>query len=277
MFFLCVKIKVRRRRTNSFLFFSYEHKKPHMRFLVSAFATLLCVSAMTQDYELPVQAPREQRVVHTLFTLSYSEPYELPSWIAYKLTPEQAKMTGTSKEKFAVDPLVTTGTASPKDYKSTDSYIMAQLVPAADLYTNPKAVEESFLMSNIVPQRPTFNSFIWNVNETLIREWAKEGNILYIVTGPVLTDVPFHTFGDNKVSIPSRYYKAVLDVNANRAIGFLFPANSARGAQTAFAVSIDELEKATGLDFFPSLPDDIENAVESSKDLKKWNFEVLKQ
>jgi len=247
-----------------------------MKSFLFVFSSMLGITAMAQDYELPEQATREQRVIHTLFTLSFSEPYELPSWVAYKLTPEQAKMTGTFREKYAVDPMVTTGTASPKDYRSSN-YIMAQLVPVGDMFSNPKAVEESFLMSNIVPQKPTFNNFIWKTNETLIREWAKEGNILYIITGPVLADVPFYTFGDNKVSIPTRYYKAVLDVNAKRAIGFLFPANSARGTQSSFAVSIDELEKATGLDFFPSLPDDIEQAVESSRDFSKWNFDVLKQ
>ena len=67
---------------------------------------------------------------------------------------------------------------------------------------------------------------------------------------------PLATFGPNKVSIPTRYYKAVLDVNGERAIGFLFRNNVASGAPKSFAVSVDELEKITGLDFFPSLPDE---------------------
>ncbi len=233
-------------------------------------------NAFAQSYELPVQASREQHVVHSQFTLSYSEGYELPSWAAYQLTPEQAKVTGTYHEKYNEDPLVITGTSTIKDYRDA-GFIMAQLIPAEDMFTSTKAIEETFLMSNIVPQKPAFNKFIWKRNAQLVREWAKEGNTLYIVAGPVLADAPFGSFGPSKVSIPTRYYKAVLDVNGERAIGFVFRNNVASGTPASFAVSVDELEKITGLDFFPSLTDALEQAVESSTDLSKWNFRALEQ
>jgi endonuclease G, mitochondrial len=247
-----------------------------MKSIILMTAMLISVIASAQQYELPVQAPREQPVKHTLFSLSYSEGYELPSWAAYQLTPEQAKATGTCREKYAEDPMVTTGSSEPKDYRDA-GFIMAQLIPFEDMLTSPKAAEEAFLMSNVVPQKPAFNKFIWKANEKLVREWAKEGNTLYIVAGPVLADAPFGSFGPNKISIPTRYYKAVLDVNGKRAIGFLFRNNVASGTPKFFAVSVDELEKITGLDFFPSLPDDIEQAVESSTDFSKWNFKALEQ
>jgi endonuclease G, mitochondrial len=241
------------------------------------FTTLLAsVVAAGQQYELPVQAPREQLIRHTFFSLSYSEGYELPSWAAYQLTPDQAKATGTCREKYTEDRMVTTGTSSTKDYRDA-GFIMAQLVPCEDMFISPGAVEESFLMSNVVPQKPAFNKFIWKTNEKLVREWAKEGNTLYIVAGPVLADAPFGSFGPNKVSIPTRYYKAVLDVHGERAIGFLFRNNVASGTPKSFAISVDELEKITGLDFYPSLPDDLEQAVESSSDFSKWNFKALEQ
>jgi endonuclease G len=34
---------------------------------------------------------------------------------------------------------------------------------------------------------------------------------------------------------------------------------------------VDEVERITGIDFFPALPDDIENKVEASYDLSLWN------
>jgi endonuclease G len=247
-----------------------------MKSAILVLLILIARANFAQSYELPVQAPREQHVVHTLFTLSYSEGYELPSWAAYQLTPEQAKATGTYKEKYNEDPMVTTGTSTTKDYRDA-GFIMAQLIPVEDMFTSSRAVEESFLMSNIVPQKPAFNKFIWKTNEKLIREWAKEGNVLYIVAGPMLADAPFGTFGPSKVSIPTRYYKAVLDVNGERAIGFLFRNNVASGTPRSFAVSVDELEKITGLDFFSSLPDNLEQAVESSTDFSRWNFKALEQ
>jgi endonuclease G len=247
-----------------------------MKYILVLLAGFLNLNAITQKYELPAPMPREQQVNHTLFSLSYHEGYELASWAAYQLTPEQAGASGTCREKYAEDPMVTTGSSEPKDYKNA-GFIMAQLVPVEDLFTSQKAMEESYLMSNVVPQKPAFNKYVWKAIEKLIREWAKEGNTLYIVAGPVLADAPFGTFGPNKVSIPVRYYKAVLDVHGERAIGFIFRGNVATGTPRSFAVSVDELEKITGMDFFPQLQDDLEQAVESKFDVRQWNFDALKQ
>jgi endonuclease G, mitochondrial len=247
-----------------------------MKRLILISLGIIGLSVSAQHYELPAPSPREQQVKHTLFTLSYNEGYELASWAAYQLTPEQAKATGIFKEKFTEDSQVTTGTATTKDYRDA-GFIIGQLIPPEDMFPSQQAVDETFLMSNTVPQKPAFNKYVWKVNENLIREWAKEGNTLYVVAGTVLTDAPFGTFGPNKISIPERYYKAVLDVNGERAIGFVFRINVATGAPGSFAFSVDDLEKITGLDFFPQLSDDLENKVESSKDWSKWNFKALEQ
>jgi endonuclease G len=238
--------------------------------------SLIGLNAFSQQFELPAPQSREQQVKHTLFTLSYNEGYELASWAAYQLTSDQAKATGTFKVKFTEDPLVTTGSASVKDYKDA-GFIMGQLVPPEDMYTSPTAVEETFLTSNTVPHKPSFNKNVWKLIERLVREWAKEGNTLYVVSGPVLTDAPFGTFGPNKISIAERYFKAVLDVTGERAIGFVIRVNVATGAPKSFAVTVDELEKITGNDFFPALPDPIEQKVEASNDFIKWNFKALEQ
>lgn len=242
--------------------------------LVSACLTGINISA--QQYELPATGAREQLVKHTLYTLSYNEGYELASWAAYQLTPEQAKATGTYKEKYEEDPLVTTGSASTKDYKDA-GFIMGQLVPPEDMFNSLQALEETFLTSNTVPQKPSFNKNVWKTIEKLIREWAKEGNALYIATGPVLKDAPFGTFGQNKISIPTRYYKVVMDVRGERAVGFVMRSNVATGAPKAFAINVDEVEKITGIDFFPQVSDDIEGKAESSSDFTKWNFKALEQ
>lgn len=234
------------------------------------------ITLSAQQYEIPSTMPREQQIKHTLFTLSYNEGYELASWAAYQLTPEQVKATGTFKEKYQEDPLVTTGSASTKDYKDA-GFIMGQLVPPQDLVISSDAAQETFYTSNTVPHKPVFNRNIWKNLEKLIREWAKEGNTLYIVSGPVLTDAPFGTFGPNKISIPEQYYKVVLDFRGERAIGFKFRNNVSSGALKSFAVSVDELEKITGIDFFHTLPDVMEEKIEASKDFNKWNFKAMEQ
>jgi len=247
-----------------------------MKKLLMISAGLISITLSAQQFEIPSPMPREQQVNHTLYTLSYNEGYELASWAAYRLTPEQARVTGTFKEKYMEDPLVTTGSASMKDYRDA-GFIMGQLVPPEDMLTSAVAVEETFLTSNTVPLKPVFSKNIWKRLEVLIREWAKEGNSLYIAAGPVLADAPFGTFGPNKISIPERYYKVVLDISGERAIGFLFRNNVSSGALKSFALSVDEVEKITGIDFYPSLPDELENKVESSSDFVKWNFKALEQ
>lgn len=247
-----------------------------MKRILVIFSGLCGLVVNAQKYELPAPSPREQQVQHTLFTVSYNEGYELPSWVAWQLTPEQAKATGTFKEKYSEDPEVTTGTATTKDYRDA-GFIIGQLVPPEDMFISQQALSETFLLSNTAPMKPAFNKYVWEVIEKLIREWAKEGNTLYIITGPVLKDAPFGTFGPNKVSIPTRYYKAVLDVHGERAIGFIIRSNVASGAPKSFAITVDELEKITGLDFFTELPDDLEQKVEAGNDLTKWNFKALEQ
>jgi len=246
-------------------------------FVLSVLILCGCLYAVAQEnIEIPSSMPRELLIKHNCYVLSYNEGYELPSWAAYKLTPEMAKATGTYKEKFREDLMISTGSSSPKDYKDA-GFVMGQLVPAEDMLFDMKACDETFFMSNIVPQKIGFNKFIWKNLEQLIREWAKEGNVLYIAAGPVLADGPFGTFGINKIAIPTRYYKVLLDLKGERAIGFLFRANASSGTLKSYTVSVDEIEKATGIDFFINVPDDIEEKLESTLDLSKWNFEALKQ
>jgi len=252
-------------------------KKDYMKTIFAFSLALICAALPAQEaYEIASAMPRELPVKHARFSLSYNEGTELPSWLAYALTPEMAKATGTVKEKYNEDPLVSTGSSSPKDYRDA-GFVMAQLVPAEDMMFDLKAAAETYLMSNIVPQKVGFNKYLWKALEPLIREWAKEGNTLYIAAGPVLADGPFGTFRENKVAIPTRCYKVILDTNGERAIGFMFRVNTSTGTLKSFALSVDEIEKITKIDFFINVPDELEEKLESILDLSKWNFEALKQ
>jgi DNA/RNA endonuclease G (NUC1) len=58
------------------------------------------------------------------------------------------------------------------------------------------------------PQEPGFNRSIWRRLEEPVRDWAQENEQLYIVTGPVLSDCPCETIGENEVAVPKRYFKS---------------------------------------------------------------------
>lgn len=57
-----------------------------------------------------------------------------------------------------------------------------------------------------------------------------------------------------------------------QAIGFIFPNSKCLGSLYDFSFPVDEVEKRTGMDFFSSLPDDIEKAVEENVVIKDWNY-----
>ncbi|MDE5786515.1 MAG: hypothetical protein K2H98_08300, partial [Duncaniella sp.] len=56
-----------------------------------------------------------------------------------------------------------------------------------------------------------------------------------------------------------------------RGIGFIMPNGKVPGGMQQAAVSIDEIERITGYDFFAALPDDIENKIESQCDFHYWS------
>lgn len=127
-------------------------------------------------------------------------------------------------------------------------------------------------MSNISPQVPDFNRGIWNDLEQKFRQWAERDEELYIVTGPVLkSGLP--TIGKyNEIAVPEMYYKIALCLTDNqpRMIGFVMKNEFSSENLKSFVVSVDEIERMTGIDFFPKLPDALEKKLESSTTTVGW-------
>ena len=244
-------------------------------FLILVFSlTDIFVKGQQTDILLASKMDREQLIHHKGYSLSYNSSYIQPSWVAYKVTKAQVNKDAKVKAKYQPDPQINTRSAIPKDYKQ-GGYIMAQFVNYLDVKQIPDAEKETFYMSNITPMKLAFYNHIWLKTEELIRLWSAETDGLYVICGPILLEAPFPTIGDNNVSVPNHFYKAVYDAKNQRAIGFIFKNGMSSGKLNSFAVSIDEIERQTGIDLFPSLDDEIEKAVEGELDLEKWNFELV--
>ena len=211
--------------------------------------------------------------LHTGYTLKYSEEHEQPYWVAYVLTPAEAVIKVTDRaDNFRSDPAIVSGSATLADYRGS-GYDRGHLAPFADLSWSEQSASDSFYLSNMSPQVPALNRGRWQDFEAIVRTFALSGPVC-VVTGPVLTDGPYKTIGENKVSVPNYYYKAILYYDGSRysAIGFILPNANCPDPVQSYAVTIDDVENMTGLDFFPLLPDDIENAVEATLDLSRWDF-----
>jgi endonuclease G, mitochondrial len=233
--------------------------------------------AQIADVLIPAEREREQIIHHKSYSLSYNSSYVLPSWVAYKVVKTQVNKFEKVKEKYQKDPEILTRSSSKSDYKE-GGYTMAALASYLDLQNYPEWKDEAFYMSNIVPMKPTFYNLIWSKTEDLIRMWNAGTNGLYVVCGPILADAPFMTtLGDDRLSVPKRYYKVVYDPMNQKAIGFIFTNGAASGKLKSYAMSVDAVEKETGMDFFPSLDNELENKIESQFNINDWNFELIEK
>ncbi|MFA8449707.1 MAG: DNA/RNA non-specific endonuclease [Bacteroidales bacterium] len=216
-----------------------------------------------------------QLVFHTDYILSYNEGAEQANWVLYELTDKEVKKPMSRTDDFRYDPFIKTVSAEKEDYASS-GYDRGHLAPAADMHASKKVMSESFYMSNMSPQLPQFNRGIWKKLEERVRVWAEKNNTIYVVTGPVLTDGPYDSIGKNRVVVPKRYYKVVLVDNPgndnDKMISFLLENKGSKQALQKFVVSTDQLEKITGLDFFPFIEDKQEALLEASSDTNKWDF-----
>ena len=226
--------------------------------------------------EIPKTKAGEHIITHSGYSLLFSDKDKLAKWVAYELTKEETNKIYDRTDKFTADPAVLSGTASNADY-SGSGYDRGHLAPAADMGWSATAIAESFYYSNMTPQLPSFNRGVWKRLEELVRSWAIENEAVYIVTGPVLKN-GLKTIGPDRVTVPEYFYKVVLDYTEPgiNGIAFIIP-NTASGQPLGdYAVTIDSVEHLTGIDFFPSLPDAQERAIEKTLCVDCWTWKSIK-
>ncbi|MDE7449069.1 MAG: DNA/RNA non-specific endonuclease [Paramuribaculum sp.] len=213
----------------------------------------------------------EQRVDYKGFDVSYNSQMHLPNWVSWELLGSETEGDVTRAKKFVADESVA-GCAEDYDY-SYSGYDRGHMAPAGDMKWDGQAMAESFYMTNICPQDHALNSGAWGNLEKKCRTWARHDSVLYIVSGPVLTDKLTETIGDNRVSVPKRFFKVILAPYAvpPRAIGFVMNNGKVKGGMQEAAVSVDEVERITGHDFFSTLPDSLEQEVERQCDFHYWS------
>ena len=257
---------------------------------------------MQEDLDLiglPAAQNGDEIVHHSALTLAYAEKFEQARWVAHIITDDVTKGTVFRTNDFRPDEKVSTGSAIEADYflkkMKADStwsydafgYDRGHLAPSADFRWSKTALSESYYYSNMSPQLADFNRGAWGDLEDAVRGYLyrNPGTSLYIVTGPLLKDgLRVIERGINKVSIPEMYWKAVLDLNNKKAIGFMMPNQNITQPLSTFAVSINDIEQATGLDFFNKLPIALQESLEKQTNTADWlpqvntvNIEPLNQ
>ena len=218
------------------------------------------------------------------FTLSYNRDKGTPNWVSWHL---ETAWTGSlpRTDTFRADPAV-----SPDWYRvqSTDYFASGfdrgHMTPNADR-DNPASIplnQETFLMSNMVPQAPNNNQGPWADLEGFLRTLLTT-NEVYVVAGPAGVggsgdNGPATTIANGNVTVPSVTWKVALvlptgdsdvaRVNAStRVIAVIMPNNNSINTDWhTYLTTVDAVEALTGYDFFANVPDAIENAIEAGID-----------
>ncbi|MAY82893.1 MAG: DNA/RNA endonuclease [Flavobacteriales bacterium] len=241
--------------------------------LLTFLFVLFSLLSFGQELYLPAFDSTDQIIRHYAFTLQYNEEYEQADWVAYELTSNECIPRVKRSDNFKSDPKVITSSAEDEDYKGS-GYDRGHIAPAADMAWDLRAMHESFFYSNMSPQDPSFNRGIWKKLEAQVRSWAMHYRRVQVVSGPIIEN-PYSSIGPNEVAIPQYYYKALLieQDSSYLSLAFILPNQRSSDGLETFIVSVNDLESRTKIDFFPLLPDSIEEQVEAQKDPKLWNWE----
>lgn len=216
----------------------------------------------------------EEIVFHDGFVLSYNRKHLVPNWVSWLLTAERTKGKEKRADNFQPDTAIAKGpVAEDSDYRRS-GYDRGHMCPAADCKHSRASQNACFLLSNISPQTHALNAGDWKQLEELSRKWAQRYDSLYIVCGPVIEPgKKYESIGANGVTVPKRYFKVIWrntpDGSAH-AVGFIFENSDQNRPLSAYAVTVDQVEEVTGINFFSKFPKNTERNAESAFDLKVW-------
>lgn len=238
------------------------------------------------------------------YCLEYNPKKYHSRWVAFRFdnVTKQKNTKRPSVDPFADDPTLSSGQKieaggfgkTYRDWNSiahTDySFDRGHLCASADRLYSVESNEKTFYMTNMSPQIADFNQGFWNAFEIHVQNLSQSqifSDTLYVVKGGTIADD--QTIGyiqrnnGSKVVIPKYYFMALLAVRNGtyKALGF-YMEHKVYGYKQGSdvtpdklkekVVTIDELEKYTGIDFFHNLPDNIENSVEATCDPSVWGL-----
>lgn len=212
-------------------------------------------------------------VVREGYVLQHSALDKIPLWVCEHVTPEEVQGNVPRRNRFAPDPQLTGKPRSElADYRRS-GYDRGHQAPAGDQNSSQRLKDETFFLSNMIPQVGANNQQIWADLEHRVRGWVENGLVpsAWVVTGSFFYDpreedpatadgfIDFSQIGAGSVSVPTHLYKLVFAEGADggqpRAVAFV---TENRGYPKPFDFAglvepIDWLEERTGLDFLPSL------------------------
>jgi endonuclease G len=210
-------------------------------------------------------------LTNTGYTVGYSDTLGNPLWAAYRLHDMQPLDAPPRPEKFSTDTR-TVAQIDSNNYTGS-GYDRGHLAPNFAIATHfgARAQEETFLMSNITPQKHGLNAGLWkSLEQKIATNYPGRFGEVWVIAGPIFGRDPDRL--KRRVAIPEAFYMIVVDESDGRvrAEAFIFPQEPVSSTLDAYLTTIDEVERRTGLNFLSELPDDVENVLESHRVARVW-------
>ncbi|MBQ8158007.1 MAG: DNA/RNA non-specific endonuclease [Prevotella sp.] len=227
------------------------------------------------------------------YSLEWDNSKVANRWTCYQLHAGNSLSAVSRNDDFKADAEV--AVSSTLSQYSGSGFSRGHLCPSADRLCSTEQNKQTFFLTNMQPQYQSHNGGLWGRLEAEVRNYATDDSYtashcdtLYIVKAATISDKV--TINETEVDrvysetckgliIPKYFYMALLHYNKDTDTyhALAFWTNHTDENQSVkylgdYAISIDELEKRTGIDFFCNLPDYIENAVESTLDLDFWHL-----
>jgi endonuclease G, mitochondrial len=215
-------------------------------------------------------------VVRGIYTLQNNSETKFADWVAYRVTPENLEGESPGRSWRADPWLPPEATLEPGDYRGANARLKVDRghqAPLATFVGSGRATETNFL-SNITPQRSDLNQGRWVRLETWEREVVKAlGSPLFVMTGPTYErEMEALPEADEPHRVPSGYWKVLVGGDPGRprelrvaAVWFDQETEKA-GEFMDHLVTVDEVERRTGLDLLWGLEDSLEEALEGEVD-----------
>ena len=188
--------------------------------------------------------------------IAYSNRHHQAIYVKYKAVQSEqdnsVKRTNDFRVDYAVDSMIVM-----KSYKGS-GYDRGHLKPAAISKTSEDEMRESFLMSNISPQKDRFNRVVWKKYEGYERKLLKKYGNIIVYTGTILPKGFPRKLKDSKITIPKAYFKSILLPDSSSVNFIVFHALKNGEIKEKF-ITINHIEKQLGIDLFQDLPDSLEN------------------
>lgn len=229
-----------------------------------------CASGDLLSVRIP-DSIRSQQKDYEGFRVSFNYDNHTPNWVAWELLARETDGSNSRYNKFWMDEEVE-GCPQTSDY-TRSGFDRGHMCPAADQKWSDKAMVDCFSLANIVPQDNALNTGAWKTLENKERQWAQRDSAIVIVAGPIYTGRDRQRIGAAGVRVPGAFFKVMIApyLPEPRGIAFVYPNMTSPGNMENYVMTIRDVEKLTGYDFFHNLPDDIEDKVETVASFKDWN------